>query len=101
MKLSIISLLLLVSIISRAQIPVNERDVNFDLRIVADKLSDPWSIVIAPDQYIWATEAKGYRVLRINPSNGEKQQLLDLNSEKNFGRYDKIPDHIDHGKPWP
>ena len=101
MKPSIISLLLLVSIISRAQIPVNEKDVNFDLRIVADKLSDPWSIVIAPDQYIWATEAKGYRVLRINPSNGEKQQLLDLNSEKNFGRYDKIPDHIDHGKPWP
>ncbi|SDZ80712.1 hypothetical protein [Pedobacter hartonius] len=51
MKIITIWLLLLISVNTRAQIAINEKDVNFDLRIVADKLSDPWSVAIAPDQY--------------------------------------------------
>ena len=101
MKITITWVLLFISVTTHAQVAINEKDVNFDLRIIADKLSDPWSVAVAPDKYIWATEAKGYRVLRINPANGEKQVLLDLNNAKDFPRYDKIPDKTDQGKPWP
>lgn len=73
----------------------------FEIRVVADKLSDPWEVTYGPDNFLWITEAKGYRVLRINPQNGERQVLADLSKNKNFPRYDKIPDGQDGGKPWP
>lgn len=34
-------------------------------------LSTPWEITYGPDNFLWATEAGG-RVLRIDPSNGDK-----------------------------
>ncbi|UOR05635.1 PQQ-dependent sugar dehydrogenase [Hymenobacter aerilatus] len=73
----------------------------FTRRIVAKGLSDPWEVTYGPDQYLWITEARGYRVSRINPANGAKTVLLDLHNAKNFPRYDKIPDSLDGGKPWP
>ncbi|WP_159445048.1 PQQ-dependent sugar dehydrogenase [Filimonas lacunae] len=73
----------------------------FSVRTVAQNLSDPWELTYAPDNYLWITEARGYRVSRIHPRTGEKQVLLDLNNRKNFLRYDVIPDTEDGGKPWP
>jgi PQQ-dependent dehydrogenase (s-GDH family) len=73
----------------------------FGVHVLADHLSDPWDITYGPDEWIWVTEAKGYWVSRINPRTGEKKLLLDLNSAKNFPRYDKIPDETDGGKPFP
>ncbi|RNI32919.1 hypothetical protein EFA69_00395 [Rufibacter immobilis] len=73
----------------------------FTLRVVKDKLSDPWEVTYGPDQHLWVTEAKGYRVSRLNPATGAQTVLLDLNSARNFPRYDKIPDQKDGGKPWP
>lgn len=73
---------------------------NFNARIVADKLSDPWEITYGPDNYLWVTEAKGYKVSRINPVNGSKTILLDLNSKRLFPRYD-IMGKLGRGKPWP
>jgi PQQ-dependent dehydrogenase (s-GDH family) len=73
----------------------------FDIRIIADKLSDPWEITCGPDEQLWVTESKGYRVLQIDPKTGNRKVLLDLNREKNFARYDKIADAKDGGKPWP
>jgi PQQ-dependent dehydrogenase (s-GDH family) len=73
----------------------------FSMRIVAKQLSDPWEVTYGPDQYLWVTEAKGYRVLRINPEDESKTVLLDLNEARLFPRYDKIPDEKDGGKPWP
>ncbi|WP_342648260.1 PQQ-dependent sugar dehydrogenase [Mucilaginibacter sp. CSA2-8R] len=72
----------------------------FSARIVADKLSDPWTVIFGPDNNLWITEARGYRVSRINPANGKKQILLDLNNERNFPRYDRI-NKASGGKPWP
>ncbi len=70
----------------------------FATRVVADKLSDPWEITYGPDDFLWITEAKGYRVNRINPANGQRKILLDLNLAKNFTRYDL---QKGEDKPWP
>jgi PQQ-dependent dehydrogenase (s-GDH family) len=76
-------------------------DPEFSIRIVADRLSDPWEVTYGPDNQLWVTEAKGYRVLMIDPVTGKKRILLDLNSDKNFPRYDLIPDEQDGGKSLP
>lgn len=73
----------------------------FKARVIAKGLSDPWEITYGPDNSLWVTEAKGYKVSRINPANGDRTVLLDLNKERNFPRYDKMPEEESQGKPWP
>jgi PQQ-dependent dehydrogenase (s-GDH family) len=73
----------------------------FSYRVVADKLSDAWEITYGPDHYLWVTEARGYRVSRINPLNGDKTVLLDLTSERKFPRYDRSLEGMLSGKTWP
>ncbi|RCH56306.1 hypothetical protein DJ568_00115 [Mucilaginibacter hurinus] len=73
----------------------------FAVRIVADRLSDPWEIIYGPDGNLWVTEAKGYRVSTINPITGKKTILLDISSQRLFPRYDKLPKEVSGGKPWP
>ena len=73
----------------------------FDIRVVAGGLSDPWEVTYGPDDFLWVTESKGYRALRIDPANGDKQVILDLNALREFPRYDKLNDQVDGGKPWP
>lgn len=99
-KLTIIILLLALTQTKAQEIagPMQER---FSVRIVANKLSDPWEVTYGPDGQLWITEARGYRVSRINPATGKKTVLLDLNAERNFPRYDKMPKEVSGGKPWP
>ncbi|MGI4022534.1 MAG: PQQ-dependent sugar dehydrogenase [Janthinobacterium lividum] len=73
----------------------------FKLRVIASKLSDPWEITYGPDKSLWITEAKGYRVSKIDPETGKRTILLDLNSERQFPRYDKMSKEASGGKPWP
>jgi PQQ-dependent dehydrogenase (s-GDH family) len=73
----------------------------FSVRVLARQLSDPWAVVYGPDNHLWLTEAKGYRVSRLDPTTGTKTVLLDLSREREFPRYDKVPDALDSGKPWP
>lgn len=73
----------------------------FAVRVLARQLSDPWAVVYGPDQHLWLTEAKGYRVSRLDPATGTKTVLLDLGRQREFPRYDKVPDALDGGKPWP
>lgn len=86
---------------AKAQVITGPLGERFRIRLVADQLSDPWELSFGPDQYLWVTEAKGYRVWRINPITGVKTLLLDINNARDFPRYDQVPDSIDHGKPWP
>lgn len=74
---------------------------NFDTTTLVRGLSDPWEVLYGKDNYLWVTEARGYRVRRINPANGSMETVLDINALRNFPRYDKISDAIDGGKPWP
>jgi len=88
-------------LIAKAQTVTGPKGEVFKVRVVANKLSDAWEVTYGPDNYLWITEAKGYKVSRIDPVSGSKEILLDLNEAKDFPRYDKIPDSVDEGKPWP
>jgi glucose/arabinose dehydrogenase len=85
---------------TQAQTAKVSKAEDFKVRIVADKLSDPWDIVYGPDDYLYVTEAHGYTVSRVNPADGKKTLLLDLNNERQFPRYDKMS-KTSGGKPWP
>jgi PQQ-dependent dehydrogenase (s-GDH family) len=98
---ALLLLLLLFSWSLFAQTTALQTSAAFDFRVIADHLSDPWEVTCGPDDFLWVTEAKGYRVLRIDPATGKRQVLADLNTAKNFPRYDKIPDQQDGAKPWP
>lgn len=84
-----------------AQEPAMSKQGDFKIRVIADKLSDPWEISYGPDEQLWVTESKNYKVWRIDPVSGKRQQLLDLRSAREFPRYDELPDEQDGGKPWP
>jgi trimeric autotransporter adhesin len=45
-----------------------------------DVLSYPWEITYGPDDNLWITEARGYKVYRMDPNTGVKTTILDLNS---------------------
>jgi len=77
--------------------PLGEK---FAVKVVTQGLNDPWEITFGPDDYLWVTESKGYMVSRIDPATGKKTALLDLNSKREFPRYDK-KDNESGGKPWP
>jgi trimeric autotransporter adhesin len=47
-------------------------------------LADPWEITYGPDNYLWVTEAKGYKLNRIHPVTGAKQVVLDISQGSTF-----------------
>jgi PQQ-dependent dehydrogenase (s-GDH family) len=98
--LSLVLFVLAILQISNAQTVSGPLGEQFQVRVVANKLSDPWEITYGPDNELWVTESKGYLVSRINPATGKKTILLDLNAEREFPRYDKLGKQSG-GKPWP
>ncbi|WP_158637376.1 PQQ-dependent sugar dehydrogenase [Lacibacter cauensis] len=50
----------------------------------ASLLADPWEITYGPDNYLWVTEAKGYKLNRIHPVTGAKQVVLDISQNSTF-----------------
>src|SRR5690606_10236502 len=59
------------------------------------------SIVFGPDQMLWLTESKTYKVLRLDPIHKKVDTVADLSREREFPRYDNLPDSLQEGKPWP
>jgi aldose sugar dehydrogenase len=49
----------------------------FQTRTVVNNLDIPWELVWGSDNFIWATERRG-TVVRINPENGVKSEILSL-----------------------
>ncbi len=47
-------------------------------------LLDPWEITYGPDDSLWITEAKGYKVYRMDPVSGVKQTVLDISQGSTF-----------------
>lgn len=94
--------LLLLSTVTQdvcAQTPIvaSRLQERFDTTTLIKFLSDPWEIIYGPDNYLWVTEARGYRVRRIHPNTGASTTVLNLVSMRNFPRYDKNGS----SKPWP
>lgn len=50
----------------------------------ANAIADPWEITYGPDNYLWITEAKGYRVFRMDPSTGTKTTVLNISQGSTF-----------------
>lgn len=44
----------------------------------ANVLNDPWEVAYGPDGYLWITEAKGYKVYKMDPATGVKTTVLDI-----------------------
>lgn len=74
---------------------VDSTTILFNIDTVAKNLGYPWEITYGPDDSLWITEARGYRVLRISASrtqadkNDPPQQILKIplaTGEINFGR---------------
>lgn len=83
-----------IGIKSRAQV-IDSTTILFNIDTVAKNLGYPWEITYGPDDSLWITEARGYRVLRISASrtqadkNDPPQQVLKIplaTGEINFGR---------------
>ncbi|WP_256003917.1 PQQ-dependent sugar dehydrogenase [Pedobacter deserti] len=89
--LSIVFLLLLLVGYVRPALDAPEQDVSFSERVVISGLSDPWEIVMGPDNYVWATEAKAYRVIRVHVASGNKQVVLDLSGARQFKKGENLP----------
>ena len=76
-------------IVSNTLIAQNE---SFQLRQVACDLEQPWEITYGPDNQLWVTESRDYKLLRIDPNTGNQSVVLDATNLKNF------PNNQD---PWP
>lgn len=50
----------------------------------ANILADPWEITYGTDGYLWITEAKGYKVYRMDPATGIKTTVLDISFGSTF-----------------
>lgn len=57
---------------------MNEVFFKQDLIPAATNLQDPWELTYGPDDSLWVTEAKGFRVRKIHPTNGGMRTVLDL-----------------------
>ncbi|GAA4778260.1 hypothetical protein GCM10023231_00990 [Olivibacter ginsenosidimutans] len=73
----------------------------FTKRILAKGLDNPWTIIYGPDHFLWITEAKGYRVLHMDPETGKVDTLLNATDMRNFPRYGSLKQGKDKDKPWP
>ena len=63
--------------------PMGEK---FSGRVIASKLSNPWTIIYGPDNFLWITEGNSYQVSRIDPATGAQTILADLTSKRDFPR---------------
>jgi glucose/arabinose dehydrogenase len=77
---------ILVSSPARANITAGKMNEVYRQTILspANVLADPWEITYGPDNYLWITEAKGYKVNRMNPVTGANQVVLDISQNSTF-----------------
>jgi len=47
-------------------------------------LQFPWEVTYGPDNNLWITESKGYRVYRMNPNTGVRTTVLDISQGSIF-----------------
>ena len=45
---------------------------------------DPWEVTYGPDDNLWITESKGYRVYKVNPVTGVRDTVLDISQNSTF-----------------
>jgi len=79
-------LLLVLSARSMAQNIISSRTNEVFLKSTVSNsgLTTPWEITYGPDGYLWVTDAKAYKVYRIDPATNIKTPILDLSETSTF-----------------
>ncbi|MEP6674482.1 MAG: PQQ-dependent sugar dehydrogenase [Ferruginibacter sp.] len=70
----------------KAQVTPSDSSNSFSYKVLASNLGYPWEVVYGPDDSLWVTEARSYKIVKISTVNGGKRTILDLNANKNFVR---------------
>ena len=55
---------------------IDSTTILFNIDTVAKNLGYPWEITYGPDDSLWITEARGYRVVRISPARTETEKNI-------------------------
>lgn len=79
----------------------NELFLKTDLVPGSANLSEPWEITYGPDDSLWITEAKGYRVRKVHPVNGGRRTVLNLRDDGTFSPSSYRRTFNDDQNPWP
>jgi glucose/arabinose dehydrogenase len=69
-----------------------------------NRLFDPWEITYGPDDSLWVTEAKGYKVKKIHPVNAGQRTILNLSDAGSGGVFTPSSWRRQFGSgqnPWP
>lgn len=53
----------------------------------ANRLYDPWEVTYGPDDSLWVTEARGYKVKKISPIDGGQRTILNLTDAASGGTF--------------
>jgi len=81
-------LLCIVSIHIHAQVGLgsrmNEIFQRTDLIPAASGLNDPWEVTYGPDDSLWITESKGYKIYKLHPNGGTKRTVLDISQKSTW-----------------
>ncbi len=51
---------------------------------LASNLHNPWEITYGPDEFLWITESRGYRVYRMDPVSGARTEVLNISQGSTF-----------------
>ena len=78
--LRMLCLMLCIYTSTQAQVVGGRHGEVFKATTLQSPLRDPWDIAYGPDNFLWVTEAKGYRVRRIDPSTGSMSTALDIHA---------------------
>jgi trimeric autotransporter adhesin len=64
-------------------------------------LQYPWEVTYGPDNYLWITESRGYKVYRMDPNTGAKTTVLDISMGSTWlpAPYDSLD--VQFNSNWP
>jgi PQQ-dependent dehydrogenase (s-GDH family) len=71
---------------ARTQITAGRMNEVYDQQIISapQALLDPWEVIYGPDNQLWISESKGYRIYKINPVTGVRDTILDISQNSTF-----------------
>jgi trimeric autotransporter adhesin len=80
-KIMLPSVLLLFTIVVHAQVVSSRMKEVFKITTIvntASQFNDPWEVTYGPDDSLWVTESKGFKLYKVHPVSGIKRVVLDL-----------------------
>jgi len=80
---------------------MNEIFQRTDLAAGPTRLYDPWEVTYGPDGFLWITEARPYKVYRMNPNTGAKIEVVDLSDIGSFTPSSFKRTFAINNNPWP